>query len=956
MVSALEQLEDVVSKLLTFRPLLLYLGRPLVVSLSECLSEWPRLLQHLLEEIEIRVRRHCSHLTDAFQVAVLDVYRALWSHQRLDSLGSGLQVISTIISNFSTDRKKPAAASLGNASVDVLLLPLSILSSSQNSTATLRSTYIAGLVGRILPIPQLPSRLSVLQLAKVAAKFPLDEVAAQICLQSARNNLQAATTTHVLASFLVLANQRVPKLADGKALIRYLEALTLLQNLISPAALASTDPDTQKRLAILPSSKHLSAILGVAAKFPSSTRPALYSFLCSVLFSWPEETRTQVLHSVLYGSVSSASSGFVRELWRGYVRSTPLTKALSSANSTSTGVFARPSLEGWPALVLLSELYSRQLLTLGDDEFFPSQGSNVHGARGQDVASSSSAAVVAARNPLSIDEVLSFTAIVRNLAFSLYWDLDNGTTTSPGSGSLVPNLRLTWLNLRDSSTRLLQQIHARDARHPFTPADYWLMTGDLDLNSFIESVLSEEDKLAQDDEEAEAAANLAATAAGEVNVDEDGDQEMDEVMPGIAHRTTKRHLSARKLAFISPRLGILNNLPFVIPFDKRIEIFRAFVYRDANRSGIMNHYGRRRKRVTIRRDHVSDDGMAQLNGLGSALKDSLEIVFIDQWGMEEAGIDGGGVFKEFLTSLTREVFDTDRGLWQATDQQELFPNPQSYARESDQLAWYAFLGRVLGKALYEGILVDVRFASFFLSKWLGRKGMSHLDDLASLNSLDSELYRGLIYLKNYVGDVEADLSLNFTVSDEEFGVQRVTELIPNGANIAVTNKNRLSYIFHVANYRLEAQIRLQCSAFFSGLSELIDPRWLRIFDQIELQKLIKGSDSPIDLEDLRANTILSDYHEKDLTITYFWQALESFDQETRSQFLKFVTSCPSPPLLGFSQLNPKFCIRLSSEDQQRLPTSSTCINLLKLPRYESFELTRRKILIAIQSGAGFDLS
>lgn len=100
-----------------------------------------------------------------------------------------------------------------------------------------------------------------------------------------------------------------------------------------------------------------------------------------------------------------------------------------------------------------------------------------------------------------------------------------------------------------------------------------------------------------------------------------------------------------------------------------------------------------------------------------------------------AGIDGGGVFKEFLTSLCKEVFDTDRGLWLATKQNELYPNPHSYATEGEHcpstslytansnplfiahsLSWYRFVGRILGKALYEGILVDVAFAGFFLAK------------------------------------------------------------------------------------------------------------------------------------------------------------------------------------------------------------------------------------------------
>lgn len=47
-----------------------------------------------------------------------------------------------------------------------------------------------------------------------------------------------------------------------------------------------------------------------------------------------------------------------------------------------------------------------------------------------------------------------------------------------------------------------------------------------------------------------------------------------------------------------------------------------------------------------------------------------------------AGIDGGGVFKEFLTSLVKEVFDSDRGLWLSTKQHELYPNPHSYATDS----------------------------------------------------------------------------------------------------------------------------------------------------------------------------------------------------------------------------------------------------------------------------------
>lgn len=39
------------------------------------------------------------------------------------------------------------------------------------------------------------------------------------------------------------------------------------------------------------------------------------------------------------------------------------------------------------------------------------------------------------------------------------------------------------------------------------------------------------------------------------------------------------------------------------------------------------------------------------------------------------------MFKEFLTSLAKEVFDSDRGLWLSTKQHELYPNPHTYATD-----------------------------------------------------------------------------------------------------------------------------------------------------------------------------------------------------------------------------------------------------------------------------------
>lgn len=72
--------------------------------------------------------------------------------------------------------------------------------------------------------------------------------------------------------------------------------------------------------------------------------------------------------------------------------------------------------------------------------------------------------------------------------------------------------------------------------------------------------------------------------------------------------------------------------------------------------------------------------------------------------------------------------------------------------------------------------MELPFAEFFLSKLVGR----HSDvDVHHLASLDPVMYRNLLSLKNYDGDV-ADLNLDFTVVNEELGETRVSYVEDTG--------------------------------------------------------------------------------------------------------------------------------------------------------------------------------
>lgn len=99
---------------------------------------------------------------------------------------------------------------------------------------------------------------------------------------------------------------------------------------------------------------------------------------------------------------------------------------------------------------------------------------------------------------------------------------------------------------------------------------------------------------------------------------------------------SSRTLSKRQIAVMSPRLGILNNIPFAIPFDVRVSIFRNFVMNDMISKGITrySHLGMLHKsRVQVRRGMVAQDGFDKLADVN--LKAPIEISFIDQFGQEE---------------------------------------------------------------------------------------------------------------------------------------------------------------------------------------------------------------------------------------------------------------------------------------------------------------------------------
>ncbi|KAF4451743.1 ubiquitin- ligase e3 c [Fusarium albosuccineum] len=667
--------------------------------------------------------------------------------------------------------------------------------------------------------------------------------------------------------------------------------------------------------------------------------------------------------------------------------------------------------QDWRVILLFLELYIF-ILRLSDDEDFFS------GIYPQVLQSNSSTSRIRSCS-LSLEDVKMLSSFLKNTAFTLHykaqelsrsrealeaatWTRMDSYLSSGGSTKSTQDTaatrgatRLDLDSLRSIVTVAMKMLYERDSRKQFLSTNHWLMTEKLDKEDFVSAVIAEEKRQTEEDSD-----------------DSEDDMENEYgIVPGfystIAGQRLSRHarlerLKAqqlraqreRRLAEMGPKLEILKHMPFAVPFETRVMIFRQFIQLDRAHRGGPNPFYRSpfaRHHAQISRKQLFEDAYKQFYEIGEGLKDPIQITFLDQFGAAEAGIDGGGVTKEFLISVTSEAFGKQEGagMFTSNEQGLLYPDPtaidaqreslrESGLSESDPqfrelmkslLRRFEFLGRIVGKCMYEGILVDLAFAGFFLLKWASAGPNDENNYKGSINDLrdmDEELYKGMLNLKNYPGDI-SDLGIDFTITDQVSQpgqpVKTMTKkLIANGDQVHVTNDNRLLYISYVARHRLVVQPSLQTAAFLRGLRAIIRPSWLSMFNQSELQRLVGGDSSEIDIDDLRRNTIYSglyeigDDGEEHDTIKLFWKVMRGFTDEQRRNVLKYVSSTPRAPLLGFSQLNPKFSIRDGGSDEERLPSTSTCVNLLKLPVYKSEAVLREKLLYAVTSGAGFDLS
>jgi len=542
-------------------------------------------------------------------------------------------------------------------------------------------------------------------------------------------------------------------------------------------------------------------------------------------------------------------------------------------------------------------------------------------------------------NPLRKEEVELLVPFLNKLTYHF-------VTRFPERSSLTPAGKA----LRSGLTCLLSLLYNRHRRRPILRDDAAWIIPDSRLLFHHASVVD----LGDDQPAGSGAASPddESIVVEEDRMDVDVSQSTASAPAGLGSVANGSHRAGTRAAE-KVLEAVLEEIPHVLPFGDRVALLHKVILNDQEQrrdtrapwaqSAIQRHQ--------IRRNFLVEDGFAAFDSLSNVeLKDIFRVEFIAPDGSPESGVDGGGLFKEFMVHICRTMFDPEFGLFAATSDQTLYPSVSAFRVHEEAVKLYVFLGKVVGKAIYEMFLLEPQFSRVFLNRLLGR--LNEVDDVAAL---DRELHRNMLRIKES-NNIE-ELDLYFSVSYSDAGYYEEIDLIPDGRNVPVTSDNLTRYFHLMANYKTNVQFRRQTEAFLRGIQCVLPLAWLKMFDPYELNILISGSPQGFDVEDLKRNSVCSGgYQEDSPVVQWLWKLLQHhMKPEDMGRFLMFVTSCSRAPLLGFKTLYPKFCIHRVPSGQL-LPTASTCANLLKLPDYASYEVLRTKLLQAITAEAGFDLS
>jgi len=409
------------------------------------------------------------------------------------------------------------------------------------------------------------------------------------------------------------------------------------------------------------------------------------------------------------------------------------------------------------------------------------------------------------------------------------------------------------------------------------------------------------------------------------------------------HRKILNDLVRQNPKLMSGTFSLLVKNSKVLEFDNKRNYFNRKLH---SRGGDRQQH--QPLQLSVRRDQVFLDSFKSLYFKSA---DEMKFGKLSIRFHGEEGVDAGGVTREWFQSISRQMFNADYALFVpvASDRTTFHPNRLS-SINPEHLMFFKFIGRIIGKALYEGRVLDCHFSRAVYKQIMGKQV-----SLKDMETLDLEYYKSLEWMiHNEITDI---ITETFSVEVEAFGEMQTVDLIENGRNIPVTEDNKHEYVRLITEHRLVGAVQEQLENFLKGFHDIVPAELVSIFSEQELELLISGLPD-INVDDWKNNTEYHNYTAASPQIQWFWRAVRTFEKEEQAKLLQFVTGTSKVPLNGFKELEgmngfSKFNIHRDYGSKDRLPSSHTCFNQLDLPEYETYEDLRKALYTAMTAGGEY---
>jgi E3 ubiquitin-protein ligase HUWE1 len=273
------------------------------------------------------------------------------------------------------------------------------------------------------------------------------------------------------------------------------------------------------------------------------------------------------------------------------------------------------------------------------------------------------------------------------------------------------------------------------------------------------------------------------------------------------HRRILNELVRNNPSLMKGTFSHLVKNPKVLEFDNKRNWFNRSVHNKQQAS----HRPYPTLQLQVRREHVFHDSFQSLCFKGG---DEIKFGKLNIRFHGEEGVDAGGVTREWFQVLARQMFDANYALFVpvSSDRTTFHPNKLSGIND-EHLRFFKFIGRIIGKALYEGRLLDCYFSRAVYKRILG-KPVSVKD----MESFDPEYYKSLSWMLN--NDITDIITETFSVEDDVFGVTKVEDLCENGRNLPVTEENKHDYVRLVVEHKLLSSVKDQMEHFLKGKATL----------------------------------------------------------------------------------------------------------------------------------------